>query len=107
VSRGWPLSASLCFGTAFFRYVNAFADWMSLAMIALSRCLYLVWPDVGRRLFTGKRGLIVIVLIWVYSVALLTPFYPVFNGVILQKRQISTRTFLLLISRKLLKHSLK
>ncbi len=34
-SGRWPWGASSCVASAAFRYVNAFADWMSLALIAL------------------------------------------------------------------------
>jgi hypothetical protein len=39
---GGRMNVQLCFLTTAFRYVNAFADWMSLGMIALSRYGYFV-----------------------------------------------------------------
>jgi len=34
---GGKMNVELCYLSTAFRYVNAFADWMSLGMIALSR----------------------------------------------------------------------
>ena len=33
--------------TTAFRYINAFADWMCVSMIAVSRCISLSKPDLG------------------------------------------------------------
>lgn len=41
------ITENLCFYWTFFRYINAFADWMALGMIAVSRfkisCEFLTW----------------------------------------------------------------
>ena len=57
-----------------FRYINAFAEWMSLAFIALSRCAGLV--HLGGRYDAGrhpKKIVLVIIGIWVYGVLMVLP----------------------------------
>ena len=66
---------TLCFVTSAFRYVNAFADWMSLGMIALSRCVSLTKPDLGERLFSGRNGKLIILMVWIYANLLVVPVY--------------------------------
>ena len=61
--------------TSAFRYVNAFADWMSLGMIALSRCVSLTKPDLGERLFSGRNGKLIILMVWIYANLLVVPVY--------------------------------
>ena len=51
---------NLCNITTAFRYINAFADWMSVAMIAVSRCLTLTKPELGQKLFSGNYGKLII-----------------------------------------------
>ena len=53
----------------------AFAEWMSLAFIALSRCVSLLWPEVGRRIFSSRGGFVTILGIWSYSLMLQMLFY--------------------------------
>ena len=50
----WIWGHTLCYITTAFRYINAFADWMSVSMIAVSRCISLSKPALGERLFAGK-----------------------------------------------------
>ena len=47
LNQGWFWGKNLCQISTAFRYVNAFADWMSVAMIAVSRCLTLTRPTLG------------------------------------------------------------
>ena len=54
------------------RYVNSYAEWMSLAFIALSRCLGLVRRSWAQRNLTRHRGLLVILAIWAYALALVS-----------------------------------
>ena len=48
---------------------------MSVAMIAVSRCLTLTKPELGQKLFSGFYGKLVIVLIWIYANILMVPMY--------------------------------
>ena len=74
------IGKNLCNITTAFRYINAFADWMSVAMIAVSRCLTLTKPELGQKLFSGRYGKIIIGMIWVYASILIVPMYvPAFE----------------------------
>ena len=55
------------------RYANAFADWMFLAMIALSRCLGMLRPFWAETYLTGKYGFGITILVWLYSLGLMVP----------------------------------
>ncbi len=48
---------------------------MSLAIIAVNRCVALVNPDLSKRLFGGWRGGLVIMSVWIYAHGLLIPIY--------------------------------
>lgn len=69
----WPLGHTACVVSAAIRYVNAFADWLSLGFIALSRCVSLIKPALGEKIFAGKSGFSIIAGIWIYAVALILP----------------------------------
>ena len=85
----WPYGHQLCRLHAAFRYFNAFADWMSLGVVAFARyknnttlikdlnsifrCLSLTKPDLCHWLFGGQGSLFLIALIWFYSLLLVTP----------------------------------
>ena len=65
----------MCQITAAFRFINAFADWMSVAMIAVSRCITLIKPELGQKLFSGLYGKMFIAMIWIYACLLIVPIY--------------------------------
>ncbi len=69
----WPLGQAGCVAFAAIRYINAFADWMSLGFIALSRCVGLVRPNIAEKVFAGRSGVSIIAGIWLYAVALVLP----------------------------------
>ena len=69
----WPLGETACVVSASIRYINAFADWLSLGFIALSRCVSLIKPSLGEKIFAGKSGLSIIAGIWIYALALILP----------------------------------
>ena len=71
----WIWGPDLCYITTAFRYVNAFADWMSVAMIAVSRCISLTRPELAEKLFGGRKGKLIILAIWVYANCLILPIY--------------------------------
>ena len=71
----WIWGPDLCYVTTAFRYVNAFADWMSVAMIAVSRCISLTRPELAEKLFGGCKGKLIILAIWVYANLLILPIY--------------------------------
>lgn len=66
----WPFDRTACRIFAVFRYVNAFGEWMSLAVIALSRCIGLIR---NQRCFSWKQGFTIIVAIWFYAFIMILP----------------------------------
>ena len=46
-----------------------------LAMIAVSRCVSLTSPDLGEKLFSGRNGKLIILLVWIYANLLVVPAY--------------------------------
>lgn len=76
LKRGWILGPELCYANAVFRYINAFSDWMSLAMIAVSRCVCLKKPRLIEATKTKTIVTLVIAAIWFYSILLISPLFP-------------------------------
>ena len=75
LKQRWTWGPDLCYITTAFRYINAFADWMSVAMIAVSRCVSLTRPELGEKIFGGRNGKLIILAIWVYANLLILPIY--------------------------------
>ena len=71
----WPGNELSCKVNAAFGYLNVFSALMSVAMIAISRCITLTSPNFGKRLFSGYKGFYACVLIWIYANVLLSPIY--------------------------------
>ncbi len=72
---GWFWGSFLCKASTGIRYITAFADWMSLGMVAVSRCLCLTKPDLSHKIFSGMNGKLVIISIWIYANVLVAPMY--------------------------------
>ena len=64
---------ALCKVNAVFRYVNAFSDWMSLGLIAFSRCLNLTHPQVMETVSTRTLVVAAVAANVIYSLALIAP----------------------------------
>ena len=75
LERIWPLGASLCYANAVFRYINAFSDWVSVGLIAVSRCICLLKPNWAERYLTKTNSVLVCILIWIYASFILVPLY--------------------------------
>ena len=70
----WPFSPFSCTVWATLSHVTAFADWMSLAMITLSRCMALVHPVKWNRICCRKANLVVMFLAsWAWALILVLP----------------------------------
>ena len=67
-SKGWFAGKSLCIFFGAFHQINYNAEWMSLAIIALNRCVCLVHPRLGEIFFSGKVGRLIIAFIWIYAI---------------------------------------
>ena len=61
--------------------MTAFTEWMSVALIAVSRCLYLTKPNVFEKLFGRKRAWLVVLLVWIYANLLIAPIYSGVNKI--------------------------
>lgn len=75
LSERFTMGENMCLVATVFRYINAFADWMCVAMIALSRCISLTKPELGEKLFAGKNGKLIILMVWIYANILMIPIY--------------------------------
>ena len=73
--KGWFWGKKSCTVIAAFDYINSFAEWMSVAMIALSKCINLIKPKLGHKWFSGFRGILLIALIWIYANLIVTPVF--------------------------------
>ena len=80
LARIWPLGSSLCYANAVFRYINAFGDWVSVGIIAVSRCIFLLKPGFARRYLTKRNSYIICLMIWAYTSLIMIPLY---TGVII------------------------
>ena len=75
LARIWPLGSSLCYANAVFRYINAFGDWVSVGIIAVSRCIFLLKPGFARRYLTKRNSYIICLMIWAYTSLIMIPLY--------------------------------
>ena len=65
-----------------------------LAMIAVSRCVSLTSPDLGEKLFSGRNGKLIILMVWIYANLLVVPAYlgvSIFNIYIRGRTQTTWR----------------
>ena len=46
-----------------------------MALIAVSRCISLSKPDLGEKMFAGRNGKVIILLVWIYANLLMVPMY--------------------------------
>ena len=69
-SEGSLLSANFCIISACFHNFLKNAEWMSIAMIALCKCIRLVQPKLGDMIFSGLGSIIIIASIWIYALSI-------------------------------------
>ncbi len=62
---GWPLGRQLCVASAIARWSLALLDWLSLALIALSRYVRLSMPALDEAVFRGRSAAGPVAVIWV------------------------------------------
>lgn len=65
-------SQRYCTGTAMFRYVNAFIEWMTLGLLAVQRCIRIGKPEGDVRIFTPLSTCLLILGCWVGTFLLQT-----------------------------------
>ena len=73
LTRGWPFGSHLCILSSAFIKMNAFGDWMSLGLIALSRCLSLTKPNFWRKFCSYRNVTCMILGIWIYAFLMILP----------------------------------
>ena len=80
-SKGWFLGEKSCKFFAAFHYIAFYADWMIVALIALSKCILLLKPRLGKMVFSGLSGHLIAVSLWLIaiSVFLLEHFWVILN----------------------------
>ena len=74
-SRGWHWGQNLCTLVGALDYIISFAEWFSVAMIALTKCINLLKPKLGYKWFSGFRGILLILMIWIYANVMVIPSY--------------------------------
>ena len=74
-SRGWHWGQNLCILVGALDYIISFAEWFSVAMIALTKCINLLKPKLGYKWFSGFRGILLILMIWIYANVMVIPIY--------------------------------
>ena len=80
-SKGWFLGEKSCKFFAAFRYIVFYADWMIVALIALSKCILLLKPRLGKMVFSGLSGHLIAISLWFIAilVILLQHFWVILN----------------------------
>ena len=72
--RGWPRGDDwTCKGFAALRYLNAYAAFMSIGSVALSRCISVCFPLYSKAVFDKKKNWFMVVSIWIYASILVLP----------------------------------
>ena len=73
LTRGWPFGYNLCGISSAFIHMNAYADWICLGLIALSRCLSLTRPTFWCKMCSHKNILVLFLSVWIYAFVLILP----------------------------------
>ena len=65
--KGWFWGEPLCKIIGIFDYITAGTEFLSVAMVALSKCINLIKPKFGQKIFSGVSGKIIISMIWILA----------------------------------------
>ena len=68
--KGWFAGKLLCVLFAVFHNIIKNVEWMSVAMIALIKCVHLVSSTAGNVTFSKHIRKVVIPLIWMYAISM-------------------------------------
>ena len=68
--KGWFVGKSLCVLFAVFHNIIKNVEWMSVAMIALIKCVHLVSSSAGNITFSRHIRKLLIPLIWIYVISM-------------------------------------
>ena len=73
LTRGWPFGHNACVLSSAFIKMNAYSDWISLGLIALSRCLSLTKPHLWRKFCCYRNMACIFIWIWIYAFLMILP----------------------------------
>ena len=72
--RAPPFGHGWSYFLPLFNTVTAFVSWMSIALIAVTRCLYIASPSAWKHFCHRKINVyLVLVAIWIYGFAMVSP----------------------------------
>ena len=75
ITHKWLLGPAMCYAITAVRFVVAFASWLTIALIAVNRCLTIITPRAAHEIFTGWRGKALLIFIWIVSVIYMIPIF--------------------------------
>lgn len=73
--NGWFWGQTSCQVFTAFRQINAVAEWISVAMIAVARCLTLTNARLASKLLSKVMRRLIIIFIWIYANLLAMPIW--------------------------------
>ena len=73
INQRWIFSRGACFANAIFKRVISSAALISVGLVALCRCLNVLWPDLFQDMRRSLLTLIVVGAILGYSIAIVMP----------------------------------
>ena len=74
--KGWKWGKYGCILSGIFKYGIMTAEWMSVALIALTKCINLIFPQIGKQFFSGWNGLVFLMFFWIFTFLwYITPVY--------------------------------
>ena len=68
-AKGWFAGKELCIFVAAFRYITIYAEWMIVSMIAVNKCVHLIRPKLGYKIFSGLSGHLIVASIWLIAIS--------------------------------------
>ena len=73
LNQKWDLGIQSCKISATLRYINLFANYMSVAMIATSRCVMVTKPKYFTNFLQKKNRVFILSCTWLYGLILVLP----------------------------------
>uniref|UniRef100_A0A3B3QJ03 Chemerin chemokine-like receptor 1 n=1 Tax=Paramormyrops kingsleyae TaxID=1676925 RepID=A0A3B3QJ03_9TELE len=72
-TNNWIFGLSMCKFTSFVMFLNMFSSISLLVIISIDRCVSVVFPVWAQNKRTVKKASLVIILVWIISIALSSP----------------------------------
>ena len=70
-----PIKYEYCYATATFRYISTFTSWITIGVIAISRCIHVISPATNMKVFGKLQGKLVSFMTWIVSIIILLPIF--------------------------------